>query len=333
MGNTRQTNQCRVSASRTPGSLGRFDAADPDWIADAGDTPGAIGLCSDRSAQMCCNRPFSFQSGPSYEAPPPEAEQEEAVWIFPTKQFIEVASTIANYTSTAMDSATWKKLLADFGLKGKYYIKTYKGKEYIIFKGYAGLREKITGTRYLLNNTKVVNMAIGKAGVIKSGVRGGVVTIVLVWAVDIIDYFLRDEATLSELGVKMFVDLTKTVISTAIGTVAAMLAAGASAPIIVPLGVAIAVGVAVSLGLDYLDKKFELSKKLQAWVDEQVAEANRTLEDLRARVNAAGQRALDAIETLRRLGRAVEDAAEAVEQMRREYERLRRLFRTPLPTF
>jgi hypothetical protein len=37
----------RFGAPRTPGPLGRYDAADPNWLSCRGDTPGPLGLNDD----------------------------------------------------------------------------------------------------------------------------------------------------------------------------------------------------------------------------------------------------------------------------------------------
>ena len=44
---------------------------------------------------------------------------------------------------------------------GRYYVQISGGKQYIVFKGRAGLRQVLTGTRYLANNTKVMSMGVG----------------------------------------------------------------------------------------------------------------------------------------------------------------------------
>lgn len=51
-------------------------------------------------------------------------------------------------------------------------IKEYLGKKYVLFKGLAGQRKALKGRRYLAQNPKVVRMAVGPTGVVKS-VKGG----------------------------------------------------------------------------------------------------------------------------------------------------------------
>ena len=53
-------------------------------------------------------------------------------------------------------------LLKDFIKGGTFYIKTVKGRDYVIFKGWPALRHIYKGSRYWLDNAKVVNLAAAK---------------------------------------------------------------------------------------------------------------------------------------------------------------------------
>lgn len=322
----------RVVPSRTPGSLGRHDAAQPDFFAFQGDTPGPLGTNGDSAAaQAVCRAPNPFENFSTVQvsvAPSASggggADEDVEVWVFSKNAFFQALSTAAGYASNVKDTFTWKKLWDDFGIKGRYYIKTTNGTDYIIFKGYPGIRETITGTRYLADNTKVLSMAIGRSGIIDSGIKGGVLTLVLVGAVDIAEYILSDDATLGALGVKLFSHMTKAIISTAIGTAAAALVVAASTPIVVPLAISIAVGVVASLGLDYLDTKFQLTEKLQAWVDRSTSEIAQVLDEARRRLGEAGRRAAEMVEFLILLKRDYD-------RIERELEKLRRFLSHPIP--
>ena len=93
--------------------------------------------------------------------------------ILSLEQFSEFATTLSNHTN--MDNAKFaaglglqladiriaNQLIEELGLTGKAVIKEIQGKSYVVLKGYPGLREKLTGTRYLASNPKVVDLAIG----------------------------------------------------------------------------------------------------------------------------------------------------------------------------
>ena len=191
-----------------------------------------------------------------------EAVQLNAEW----ESMKGVAETAANFTAPAMDVAQARKIIQDFGIKAqKVVMKSYRGKEYIIFKGYAGQRTFLRGTRYLAENPKVVRMAIGPKGVMSSVKVGFAVTVVLSVGIEILDYVLRDEATLYELLGNVTSDLIKIGISTLAGAIAG-LAVGSAAVVgtvaAAPLIAAIAVGVATGIALDAIDSRLGATKAL-----------------------------------------------------------------------
>lgn len=107
------------------------------------------------------------------------------------------------------------KLVGDLGGFGaKAYIKTYGGKAHIILKGQPGLRSILTGTKYGIKNPKVVSMGLGKTGAIAAAKQGGILTVVLLSAYRVVDYFLTDQATLSRLVGTLATDIVKVGIAT-----------------------------------------------------------------------------------------------------------------------
>jgi len=235
-----------------------------------GDTPGSVGKGND------------FASNPlvcmAKSLPPKQESDDVEVFVFSVAQLLEWAKWSASYGGSIADTTTLARLFREFGATGlandiqagkvNYYLKVYNGKSHIIFKGYPGLRKTLSGTKYLAKNTKVLNMAIGKAGLIKSGLRSTAITIVLVGVVDVAQYLLNDKATLADLGVNLFSDLSKATIATAVGTAVGLLVAGTlSGAVIVPLAAAVAVGVIVSEGLNWIDEKLELTQSLSRWAN------------------------------------------------------------------
>lgn len=174
--------------------------------------------------------------------------------------------TGAGYVSPAMDAATAAKLLREFGISAEMVImREYAGKQYVIFKGYAGLRQVFKGTRYLATNPKVVRMAVGPKGIAKSVKGGFVVTVVLSVGIEVFDYFVRDTATLPQLLGTVTADLIKIGVS-AIAAAVAGLAVGSAAVLgsvaAAPLIAAIAVGVVTGMLLDRIDARFGATQAL-----------------------------------------------------------------------
>lgn len=178
----------------------------------------------------------------------------------------DAGKTVAGYVSPFIDATVAAKLIHDFGIStNKVLIKQYAGKEYVIFKGYPGNRNYIKGTTYLTKNPKVVRMAIGPKGIIKSVKGGFAITVVLSVGIEVFDYIIRDNAVLSELLGTVTSDLVKIGLSS-IAAAAAGLVVGSSVVIgsvaAAPLIAAIAVGVATGLLLNKIDKRFGATQAL-----------------------------------------------------------------------
>lgn len=190
----------------------------------------------------------------------------------------------ANYYSSGKDIFLLSKLLADLGYAGtKAYVKYYGGKPHIILKGYPGLRKILNASKYGIQNAKVVKMGLGKHGALNAAKGGGFLTIVLISAYRVIDFFLNDSTTLNQLIGTLATDVVKVGIVTgasiaaatgvaAVGTAFSTGAAtGAVAGMLVaigPLAAVIVVGIAVSFTLSYLDDKYHLTDKVIAALDE-----------------------------------------------------------------
>lgn len=173
----------------------------------------------------------------------------------------------ANYASAVLDANTAIKLIKDLGINGKVALKSVNGKQYIIFKGYAGTRSIFTATRYLGNNPKVVDMAIGKIGANRAILSGARLTIFLVVPLNVLNYILSDQQTMSQLIGTTATDLVKVGAASAIASIAATAAATLTTLAAGPIIVAIVVGVATALALDALDKKFGVTNALIKAID------------------------------------------------------------------
>jgi len=164
-----------------------------------------------------------------------------------------------------MDILLLKKLVTDLGGFGaQVYFKRYGGKLHIILKGYPGLRRILNAPRYGAGNVKVVKMGLGKIGALNVAKGGGILTIILIGAFRVIDFFLRDRATLTELVGTLATDVVKVGITTGVAIGAATMVAAApfiGAFAIGPLVAVIFAGALTSVILNYLDNHYRITEK------------------------------------------------------------------------
>lgn len=201
-------------------------------------------------------------------------ESEEIVQIIPLDLLVQAwnkhknnIKEKLNYAVPIMDLNTVRKLIQEFGFKVQQLRieKHPNGKSYVIFKGYPGNREIFTGTRYLVDNPKVVQMAVGSKGIVKSAKGGFLITFVIFTTIEVFHYFMGDGATLAEMLGTLTTDFIKIAISSAAGAILGIATGGsvvfgsiAAAPIIVAVGI----GVAVGLVLEAIDKNTGATQSL-----------------------------------------------------------------------
>lgn len=158
-------------------------------------------------------------------------------------------------------------LISDLGLKGRTVLKTVDGKHYIIFKGYPGTRSIFTSTRYLATNPRVVDMAVGKIGANRAIVSGARLTIFLIVPLNVLNYVLSDQQTMTDLIGTTATNLAKVGIASAVAAAAATATATLTTIAAGPIVVAIAVGIVTGFGLDALDKKLGVTNALVEALD------------------------------------------------------------------
>jgi len=193
-----------------------------------------------------------------------------------TKESVQVAwreikDTVglgASYTASADDAFKMAKLVGDLGgIGAKAYIKNYGGRPHIILKGHAGLRKTLTGTKYGLKNPKIISMGLGKAGAISAAKQGGIITIVLLTTYRVVDFFLTDQSTLSQLVGRLATDIVKVGIATGASIGMAMIV-GATTFAVGPIVAVVLIGVGVSMLLEYTDNKLGITNRVIAGLDE-----------------------------------------------------------------
>lgn len=176
----------------------------------------------------------------------------------------------AGLISPSMDAASAIKLIRDVGGVSASQVRfvSIKGKNYVIFKGYAGTRKILTGTRYLTNNPTVVRMAVGPEAIKASAKGGFVLTVILSVAIEVyVQIFSEKAQAISTMLGTITADVLKIGLSSIAGWAAGVAAGGVAiigGTAAGPFLVAIAVGFAVGLLLDPIDERFGVTKALIA---------------------------------------------------------------------
>lgn len=175
---------------------------------------------------------------------------------------------VAPFVSPILDAQTLALVCKDLGITGQAIPKVIKGRQYIAFSGYPGLRTRFPGTIYSAKNKKIIQMAIGSLGVKNMVKNGGILTICITVPLTILECFLRDQVTMSSLIGNIASDLIKigigVIIAALFGLMAGAFTTVASFPIIVVIGLS----VGNTLVLNNIDDRYRLTEKLIAAIEE-----------------------------------------------------------------
>ncbi len=163
-------------------------------------------------------------------------------------------------------------ILQDFGYKGKFYIKTVKGKQYVYLDGNRKWRKYYTRQRYKVTNPKVVNLTAGgqlTGSVTKSAMKGNFISFVIVGSIDVFEWLLNkdNDKHVSDLFVTLGMDALKVVVASLItaGFVALILTllASATIPVLAVVAGAIVIGLFVGKILDIFDENIGATQYMQ----------------------------------------------------------------------
>lgn len=168
--------------------------------------------------------------------------------------------------------------LKSLGIKAISYV--HKGAIYIKVTGYPSLRRIINGTRYSLNNLKILELSITKAGISEGVISGTRFCIYFAGAVRIAELIFSSAHDVAQFIGNITMDVAKAIVSLFLTRVAVNLFGGSAMSMffssIVPISVSIffvvSLGVAITYGLYSLDKAYQLSPKLIESIKKGLAE-------------------------------------------------------------
>ena len=198
-------------------------------------------------------------------------------WVSPFK---DAAGSGSLMVKMARDFGSWKGAQVAFS-------RNAKGHEIVTFKGWPNGRKIVRGTRYRVDNPRMIELQVGRPG-LRAGARESArFGIYLVMAVDVLDYLLRDKATLGGLLGSLSYDIPGVLLATAAGTAAASVISGTAVGMALvgsfamgPLAVGFLVGLGVGIALTMLDDEYHITDKLSAAYDRALAKLDQVWDAL-----------------------------------------------------
>lgn len=174
-------------------------------------------------------------------------------------------SAIAAGADTKMLAALAMDMKRSGSIFGRYYVQTQGGKQYLVFKGRAGLRQVLTGTRYLANNTKVMSLGVGGQALKESAKGGLLISVVFSLSINSLTWLFKDEFRWTDWLATVSTDIVKGVIAGTAAYVTGAAIAGktvAGTIAILPIAAGLFVAVVFAVGLYLIDKHFGITEAL-----------------------------------------------------------------------
>ncbi|WDD98450.1 hypothetical protein [Thalassomonas actiniarum] len=204
---------------------------------------------------------------------------------------------LSSYIPVALDVKALSVLAAEMQRSGsmfsKYQVKTYSGKAHIIFKGYPALRQHLTGTRYLANNPKVIQLGVGKLGAMNSIKGGFIISLIVSAAFHSIEQLLDEEKTWHYFVAGVAVDASIALSSTAIAAGLVSMAVGTATMVTIgPLIAVVLIGSMIAYGANVLIDSNKLTlqfahilRQAEANFDEKISAAKNKISQIHKQSN------------------------------------------------
>jgi hypothetical protein len=205
------------------------------------------------------------------------------------------------------------------GILGRAYVKVGKnGSKYIIFKGFAGLRPNLQGTRYAATNPKVAAFVVGGKDIIADAAKATKIAVIAFVAIDIIQELQGDSFSLASLGVRVLSDVLQAIVAAGAAAAVGVVLTVVGVPTVVAFVVVVATGFAVGVILTELDRRYKLTEMARARMMAYERELQENIWNVQQRVNAARQG----------VGQAVRQGEQAISDAMAVYYAVNRVWRT-----
>lgn len=187
---------------------------------------------------------------------------------------ISLASA-ATYGSAIKDTPSFLAIVNDFkrsgNLLGKYESTTRNGKKYIVFKGNHKVRTILKGTRYLANNTQVVNVGVGKEALKQGAKSGFYISVFFSVTLNSINWLFEEDYRWTNWLATTSTDIVKAVLG-ALGGILFGLFVAKAAIAVVAIGAGIIVGVGISILLNKADIRLKITESLIKYLEQREKE-------------------------------------------------------------
>lgn len=172
--------------------------------------------------------------------------------------------------------------LKGLGIKAETYL--HKGVTYIKITGYSSVRRILNGTRYAVNNPKILEIGIGRLGIEVGVLSGARFCIYFSAAQRAMEFILSSEPDVASFVGNITMDVAKVIVTVFVTKMVISFASGLAATfcVVIPISggivLTILLGIAITSGLMMLDKKYNLSAELIASIKNGIAEQQKIME-------------------------------------------------------
>jgi hypothetical protein len=187
---------------------------------------------------------------------------------------------LADYKDALKSLLDARRIVRSIGL-GYAYISPYRGRDYLVVKGYPREMHALKGNRYLANNARVTHIsgAVGN-GLVRNLIRAPGISVITTCALEVVAELAREPRPGEDpkWGGAFFGGLVaETLKAASAGVIAsafAWWAAIVGAPVVVPILVGMTIGIGAAMTLDYVDRQIgfgdrfrEIGRELATYIE------------------------------------------------------------------
>lgn len=172
--------------------------------------------------------------------------------------------------------------LKGLGIKAIPYV--HKGVAYIKITGHPSVRRILNGTRYAVNNPKILELGIGKAGINAGVLSGARFCIYFALAQRVVEFIFSSEHDVAAFIGNITMDMAKVIVTVFVTKIAVAIVTGVATAlsIVVPISAGIAIIVVIGFLITYvllsLDEQYHLSERLIKSIREGLEEHQRVMD-------------------------------------------------------